>query len=231
MNETLEAMARALFKSWFEERVPTCRQETALDLAALGVLQVGDGYRAKNTELGDSGVPFARAGNIKNGFAFDGADHLQASSARLAGDKLFRPLDIVFTSKGTVGRFAFVAPEMDVFAYSPQLCFWRSLDHDRLDPFVLHQWLLSRWFLDQVDRVKGQTDMAEYVSLRDQRRMLVPLPAAKEQKELSHELAAIQSRIWANTRETRTLTLLRDTLLPALLSGAMSTTEIAERGQ
>ena len=32
-------------------------------------LVVGDGYRAKNSELARDGVPFARAGNINNGFA------------------------------------------------------------------------------------------------------------------------------------------------------------------
>ena len=34
----------------------------------------------------------------------------------------------------------------------------------------------SRDFLEQVDRVKGSTDMADYVSLTDQRRMTVRLP-------------------------------------------------------
>ena len=47
------------------------------DVSALidgGSLLIGDGYRAKNEELSSSGLPFARAGSINNGFQFDDAD-------------------------------------------------------------------------------------------------------------------------------------------------------------
>ena len=39
----------------------------------------------------------------------------------------------------------------------------------------------SRDFLDQVSKVKGLTDMAHYVSLSDQRRMLIGLPSQTDQ--------------------------------------------------
>lgn len=220
-NETLEAMARALFKSWFVDLLE--RSEIAdrivSDLSGEGVLQVGDGYRAKNDEMASSGLPFARAGNINNGFNFDRADLLGEPGVAKAGDKVSRPFDVVFTSKGTVGRFAFVDSEMPPFVYSPQLCFWRSTRHDVLDPFVLRQWMASRWFLDQVDRVKGQTDMAEYVSLRDQRTMRFPLAPPEAQQEVSGQLRGLQKMVWKNEREAATLQHLRDGLLPRLLSG------------
>ena len=41
------------------------------DLIAEGSLSIGDGYRAKNSELSTSGLPFARAGSIDGGFQFD----------------------------------------------------------------------------------------------------------------------------------------------------------------
>jgi type I restriction enzyme S subunit len=224
MNATLEAMARALFKSWFEAQSEAGELDEKLvsDLAAQGVLHVGDGYRAKNDEMAPEGLPFARAGNIDNGFNFDGADLLGAPGVAKAGDKLSRACDVVFTSKGTVGRFAFVDPAMQPFVYSPQLCFWRSTNHNALNPFVLRQWMASRWFLDQVDRVKGQTDMAEYVSLRDQRAMRFPLATPKAQLAISPQLAELQRLVWNNERETHTLAQLRDDLLPRLLSGELS---------
>jgi len=224
MNDTLESMARALFKSWFEEqqhRTDTC-QTTVDELVTRRILQVGDGYRAKNDELGATGLPFARAGNIDNGFSFEGADLLLEASVERAGDKISVPHDVVFTSKGTVGRFAFVDPVMPRFVYSPQLCFWRSLDHARLNPFVLYQWMQSRWFLNQVDRVKSQTDMAEYVSLRDQRRMILSVASDEAQREIGERLSALQRRVWSNVDESKTLAACRDSLLPRLLSGELS---------
>lgn len=230
MNATLQAMARALFKSWFQEQSEAGAIDAKLvsDLAADGVLQVGDGYRAKNDEMASEGLPFARAGNIDNGFDFSGADLLGSPGVAKAGDKVSRACDVVFTSKGTVGRFAFVDPAMQPFVYSPQLCFWRSTNHEALNPFVLRQWMASRWFLDQVDRVKGQTDMAEYVSLRDQRAMRFPLATPESQAAIGTQLAELQRLVWSNERETHTLARIRDDLLPRLLSGELPV-DAAER--
>lgn len=44
------------------------------ELINAGLLEIGDGYRAKNSELSGAGIPFARAANINDGFKFDAAD-------------------------------------------------------------------------------------------------------------------------------------------------------------
>ncbi|WP_157068498.1 restriction endonuclease subunit S [Alicyclobacillus sendaiensis] len=104
------------------------------DLINKGVLSIGDGYRAKNAELSNSGLPFARAGNIKDGFDFKNADFYPIDKLDRVGDKVSRPGDVVFTSKGTVGRFAFVKEDTERFVYSPQLCYWRCLDRSVINP-------------------------------------------------------------------------------------------------
>jgi type I restriction enzyme S subunit len=106
-----------------------CRDRYSVeDLIAKGKLLIGDGYRAKNDELAPSGIPFARAGNINDGFRFQGADCFPSENLARVGNKISEPGDVVFTSKGTVGRFALVRPTTERFVYSPQLCFWRSLE-------------------------------------------------------------------------------------------------------
>ncbi|MCC7111054.1 MAG: restriction endonuclease subunit S [Deltaproteobacteria bacterium] len=170
-----------------------------------GVLTVGDGYRAKNDELGPAGLPFARAGNIDAGFNFVGADCLRTERIELAGEKVSRVGDVVFTSKGTVGRFAFVAPATPKFVYSPQLCFWRSLRPSELDPAYLFVWMRGGGFGRQVDAVKGQTDMADYVSLRDQRAMVVDLPPIGEQRRIARIIGALDDKIELNRRMNETL--------------------------
>ena len=102
-----------------------------------GFLEIGDGYRAKNSELGPIGLPFARAGNIDNGFHFEDADLLDEKNINRAGSKISRAGDVVFTSKGTVGRFAFVTSETPKFVYSPQLCYWRIKNSSIIDPRYL----------------------------------------------------------------------------------------------
>jgi type I restriction enzyme S subunit len=124
-----------------------------------GILTIGDGYRAKNSELDSTGLPFARVSNINNGFHFEDAERFPEEDLDKVGEKISYPGDVVFTSKGTVGRFALVRPDVEQFVYSPQLCYWRSLDHKFVDPRFLYYWMHSRVFWLQMQGVKGQTDM------------------------------------------------------------------------
>jgi type I restriction enzyme S subunit len=182
------------------------------DLIAEGTLLIGDGYRAKNEELSSTGLPFARAGNINDGFHFSDADHFPEVNLANVGNKVSAPGDVVFTSKGTVGRFAFVQDKTPRFVYSPQLCFWRSLSAKRIDPRFLYYWMFGREFFLQYKGVAGQTDMAEYVSLTDQRRMHITLPPLSEQRAIASILGSVDDKIELNRRMNETLEALAQTL-------------------
>jgi type I restriction enzyme, S subunit len=179
-----------------------------------GHLIIADGYRAKNAELGEQGLPFARAGNIDQGFEFDDADLLADENLDRAGYKVSEPGDVVFTSKGTVGRFAFVRAETARFVYSPQLCFWRVRNKDLIHPHFLYFWMHGREFLDQLEALKAQTDMADYVSLRDQKEMDITLPPLSEQQAVVAMLAPFDDRITLNRQMNRTLARTLELLIP-----------------
>jgi type I restriction enzyme S subunit len=189
-------------------------------LISAGHLVVNDGYRAKNSELAPEGVPFIRAGNLTDdGLQLDGADRVPPEVILRAGIKVGTPWDTAFTSKGTVGRITLVDPAQASFVYSPQVCFWRSADADQLSPFVVHAWMRSNRFAAQVDAVKGQTDMADYVSLRDQRAMEFDLPTSEAQHEVARFAEPLARLAAAQRAEVLTLAALRDALLPKLVSG------------
>ncbi len=175
------------------------------DLVNTGDLVINDGYRAKNSELSTRGIPFARAQNINNGFRFEEADCFPVEDLHKVGIKISQPGDVVFTSKGTVGRFAFVREDTPRFVYSPQLCFWRSLNPERVLPRWLYYWMQSWEFFSQYSGVSGQTDMADYVSLRDQRNMHITLPSLEEQKAVADVLGALDDRIQLNRSMNETL--------------------------
>ena len=174
-------------------------------LIAEGNLSIGDGYRAKNSELSMSGLPFARAGNIDGGFQFDEADRFPEQDLAKVGDKVSQPSDVVFTSKGTVGRLAFVRETTPRFVYAPQLCFWRSRAPDVIDARWLYYWMCGDEFTQQISGVKGQTDMADYVSLTDQRRMAITLPPISIQRAIAGVLGSLDDKIEQNRQTARTL--------------------------
>lgn len=222
MNATLEAMARALFQSWIQTHFDDVEEYVVQELINDGTLMIGDGYRAKNSEFAPDGLPFVRAGNLKgDGFDLAGSEVLSASSVANAGHKTGTVGDVAFTSKGTIGRTTRVSTKTGPFVYSPQVCFWRSLAPEKLHPNVLYRWMHSHHFIRQVAAVSSQTDMAPYVSLQDQRRMVMQLPPPSAQREVATHLEPIDELIAANSEQSRTLALLRDTLLPKLLSGEL----------
>jgi type I restriction enzyme S subunit len=175
------------------------------DLIASSKLWIGDGYRAKNSELGSTGIPFARAGDINDGFHFKSGDHLPESDSWKAGNKLSEVGDVVFTSKGTVGRFGYVTERIRRFVYSPQLCFWRSLDNEVIHPRFLFYWVQGKEFYGQYKSVSQKTDMAEYVSLSDQRSMEITLPNLDQQKAIAHILGTLDDKIELNRKTNETL--------------------------
>ena len=183
----------------------TFTSQSTGDLIAEGKLSIGDGYRAKNSELCTSGLPFARAGNIDNGFHFDGADRFPEEDLEKVGDKVSQMGDVVFTSKGTVGRLAFVRANTPRFVYAPQLCYWRSLDSEVIDERWLYYWMSGSEFRRQIAGTKGQTDMADYVSLTDQRRMEITLPNIEDQRAIAAVLGALDDKIEQNRRTARVL--------------------------
>lgn len=218
MNETLEAMARAIFKSWFVDFDPV--RAKASELIKEGVLAIGDGYRAKNDELGIEGMPFIRAAELNNGFDTVSAERLRTDRLPAAKGKHSMVGDVAFTSKGTVGRFARVSEHTEPFIYSPQICFWRSLRPEVIHPAVLYCWMRSGEFVSQIDGVAGQTDMAPYVSLRDQKAMEVPR-FHESQVQVGEQIAPLLRLISEQQAECHNLATLRDTLLPKLIAGEL----------
>jgi type I restriction enzyme S subunit len=64
----------------------------------------------------------------------------------------------------------------------------------------------GREFCVQINSLRGQTDMADYVSLRDQRQMMhVTLPSLDEQKAIAHILGTLDDKIELNQQMNHTL--------------------------
>lgn len=187
------------------KRRPGWQYWEADDLLRDGVLEIGDGYRAKNSEMGLLGLPFARAGNVNNGFHFDDADLLKDDSVKLAGEKLSRPGDITFTSKGTFGRFAFVRQDTPPFVYSPQLCYWRVKREGLIERRFLYYWMQGADCMNQLNEVKGLTDMADYVSLTNQRKMWLSAPPLPIQRRIADILSVYDDLIENNQRRIKIL--------------------------
>jgi len=183
------------------------RTVTFQKLIDAGLLQIGDGYRAKLAELGGSGFPFLRAEFVDHRYiSFETAECFHKELASKLASKLSRAGDTVITTKGnSTGCAAYVQRDVRTFVYSPHLSFWRSLDTDKLNPDFLREWAHSPEFIDQLNGMKDSTDMAPYMSLTDQRRLRISLPEPTDQRSIAHVLGVLDDKIASNRRMNRTL--------------------------
>jgi type I restriction enzyme S subunit len=218
----------ALFPDNLEKWVQLIERPTAETLIGKRVLMIGDGYRAKNSELGIPGVPFVRGGDLLQGRITPTKDFLAMTALSGARGKAAKSGDTAFTSKGTIGRFAFVDSSAGEAVYSPQVCFWRSLNQDYLDPIYLHFWMKSLAFTSQVAAVCGQAAIMDFVSLSDQRKMILDIPLTALQARFANAVKPLLERISVNRATDECLSELRDTLLPRLISGQLRLPEAEE---
>lgn len=166
-------------------------------LAEDGALYFSDGYRTRQAELGDDGFPILRVAQVADGFLqVDGSEEcVRKEFSSKIGPKLTRAGDVVLSTKGTVGRRAIVPSAFPSYVYSPQVCFFRVLDDAKIDSHYLYYWLGSPQFAEQSAGLKAQTDMADYISLRDLAHVKITLPSIAEQRSVGHALGSFDEKI------------------------------------
>ena len=183
-------------------------QQTKVDeMIRRGVLALNDGYRVRNVELGPVGIPFVRGGDIGDGGINTAVeDHIRPEFTDRVQSKLTRPFDVAFITKGTVGRVGMVRPGQQPSVFAPQVCYWRSLDPEQLEPRFLFYLLTSAEFQANLNAVKTHGSMAaDYVSMTDQRDFRLTFPPIREQKAIAAVLGALDDKIELNRRMNATL--------------------------
>jgi type I restriction enzyme S subunit len=172
-----------------------------------GVLALNDGYRVRNVELGPVGIPFVRGGDIGEGEINTAVeDHIRPEFTVRVQSKLTRPFDVAFITKGTVGRVGMVRPGQPPLVFAPQVCYWRSLDPDQLEPRFLYYLLTSAEFQANLHAVKTHGSMAaDYVSMTDQKDFWLTFPPMRDQKTIAAVLGSLDDKIELNRRMNATL--------------------------
>lgn len=192
------------------------------ELIRTGALLVGDGYRTKRSELDTSGYRIIRAGDLNDGAVdLTSSDFVASKFGEKIGAKAGLQGDVVLTTKGTVGRVATLRDLDQPTVYSPQLCFFRVLDPQVLNRWILRQWFESSDFKQQAAHRMHKTDMAPYINLADIRSLKLRLLSPEVSAPLTSHLQAIDDLVTAGQSENLLLAELRDTLLPALMSGRL----------
>ena len=241
MNETLEAMARALFKSWFIAFDPVRAnmegQDTGLppDIAVLFPDQLVD------SEMGE--IPEGWQQGTLNDLA---RLNPESWSSRNAPDRI-RYVDLANTKWGSIndiqeftwedtpsrGRRVLRRGDTIVGTVRPRNGSFALIDRDGLTGSTAFAVLRPAtpterelvWCTatseDAIQRLAHLADGGAYPAVRPKAVLdtTVALPAPPVRLAFSSLAAPLVSRMGATQRESRTLAALRDTLIPNLISG------------
>ncbi|MEU0815124.1 hypothetical protein [Streptomyces mirabilis] len=180
-------------------------QHVAQELEDAGLLLIQDGnhgeYRPRPDEFDETGTMFIRAADMSGGtLKFDSAQKINQTARARIRKGIGAPLDAILSHKGTVGKVAFAPAGSPSFVCSPQTTFWRSLNHEVIDPRYLYNYLRSDPFISQLRAIEHESDMAAYVSLTQQRRLKVTVPPIVVQRSISGLLGVLDDKIAVNER-------------------------------
>jgi type I restriction enzyme S subunit len=259
MNDTLESMAQALFKSWFVDfdpvidnaleagnPIPDSMQARAEVRKALGdqrkplpdhiqsqfpnsfvmteetgwvpegwkiqklhtLCQVINGRAYKNTEFKDSGTPIIRIQNLSGG------GKTVYSDLELHPDKYAEKEDFIYAWSASFGPYI-----------------WRrqkSIYHYHIWKMEVNEAIVSRYFMyltmgrkTEAMKNTGTGSIFTHLTKKIMESQHVLIANDSINKEMGSRLEILFHKITALEEESNTLSALRDTLLPKLLSGQL----------
>ncbi|MEU5482822.1 hypothetical protein [Streptomyces mirabilis] len=174
------------------------------ELVDEGLLEVGAG-RPRSVDLDRFPLPILRVADVLDGkIETPLGGYTRQPWQQEMGPKASKPGDVVLTVKGTVGRVAIMPSDSHCFAYSPQLCYFRPSAGGPLKSRYLYYWFKSADFWRQADALKGQTDMADFLSLGDVCSLKLSLPSRAQQGGVVAVLGALDDKIAVNERIAET---------------------------
>jgi type I restriction enzyme S subunit len=173
---------------------------TFSELASESLIEVGAG-RPRSVLDQYPSIPILRVADVLDGrIESPSNDRVSGDLREVIGSKISKPGDVVLTAKGTVGRVALMPPNGPGFAYSPQLCYFRPTVSGPLRSRYLYYWFKSTQFWNQANALKGQTDMADYLSLSDIEALEIMIPSLDRQDRIIEVLGSLDDKIAINDR-------------------------------
>jgi type I restriction enzyme S subunit len=249
-NETLEAMAKALFKSWFVDFDPVRAKAEGRSTGLPAEISDLFPDSFEDSELGEiprgwkvgtiaSSVgevfdgPHATPKEAEEGNVFLGIKNMTGSSLNLSDVKLIghddwsqwtrrvepRADDIVFTYEAALGLFA-VIPHGLKCCLGRRMALIRTKAPNGAPHFWFHQFI-AKPFQKVIEERSIHGATVNRTPLTEFPGYPILEPPENLRLAFDHTMSSLWARINAAANQTSSLTSLRDTLLPKLISGEL----------
>ncbi|MDF1866673.1 MAG: restriction endonuclease subunit S [Saprospiraceae bacterium] len=239
MNKTLEAMAMALYKHWFVDFGPF--QDGEFVESELG--EIPKGWEVKPLSAVTSKITDGAhhsPKSVKRGMPMASVKDMRAwnfniNTCRKISDEDYEKLinqgckpmknDVVIAKDGSYLKHAFVVEkDLDIVLLS-SIAILKP--NGLLDAQLLNLYLKLNSVKSRMKSIVSGAAIQRIV-LKEFRKFLTIIPPIEIQNKALEEIDILIKKCWNNNSENQSLTKLRDTLLPKLISGEVRVKEAAE---
>lgn len=234
INKTLEEMAMALYKHWFVDFGPF--QDGEFVESELGMIpkgwevkNLGDLYdttsggtpsRAKMEYYEDGTIQWIKSKELDNTFIINTEEKITEIALSKSSAKRFPAKSVLIAMYGaTVGE---IAINSEIATCNQAICAIKQTDL----PYYYAFLFLKNEKENILNQAVGSAQ--QNISQIIIKNLKLVNPNASDVKDLFNEFDGIFNKLESNIKENQTLTQLRDTLLPQLISGAVRLKEFRE---
>ena len=237
MNETLEAMARAIFKSWFVDFDPIPgfgphkewqdsslgRIPKRLMVGSIGnICNVKGGFAYKSEDFCNSGYPVIKIKNINSDKTVNVNDveYIPENIAIETRDFWLYDGDLIMAMTGaTIGKFGLIVNKSQIPSLLNQRVakFYPLKEHGSLSWFIYNV-LQVQEIIEQIISIADGSAQPN-ISANGIMFPKIVIPENRFIEIFNTRVDCIFKQIISNRKQSRLLASIRDTLLPKLLSG------------
>lgn len=220
-NKTLEQLAETLFRQWFVEEVEESWEvKKVKDVCS--TITKGTTPTTLGKQFKESGINFIKAESMSDDGAFvnDKFAFIDEETHKLLKRSQIQEGDILITIAGTIGRIGYVTSEI-LPANTNQAIGIMRADSKIISPYFVYS-------LFKTSEVKNDFDgrvvhaVQPNLSLGEIGDIEFKMPPQEKLEKGNRELKEIFEKKNKNRQQIRTLTQLRDNLLPKLMSGELT---------
>jgi type I restriction enzyme S subunit len=243
-NQDLEELAQTLFKRWFvefefpnENGEPYKSSGGKMVESELGeipegwrvvrlqdIVEIGSSKRIFAKEYLQDGIPFYRGKEItelSNGNNLTVEIYIAEQKYNELKETSGAPKenDVLLTSVGTIGN-TYMVQKGERFYFKDGNLTWFKEYKTYIDSTFIYTWLNSKYAEVAIEGIKiGSTQQA--ITIASLNTIAIAIPNEETYLKLKDSLKSTISKRQTNSKEIQTLTQLRDTLLPKLMSGEL----------
>lgn len=210
-NETIEKMAETLFRKWFVEDADESWEE--VELKYFGEIICGKTPPKAEKSYFDGSIPFIKIPDMHGKtFIFETQDSLTQLGMNFQKNKTLPPKSIIVSCIATVGLVSMNA----LLAQTNQQI---NSVIPRKENYRYYIYLHMKCLYEELQAMASGGTATLNLNTSNFSSIRLPHPDEKILKKFSKKVEKLFDKIFHNQTQIQTLTQLRDTLLPKLMSG------------